>query len=184
MPQTNFDDMASFRDAVNGLKRGDFTRLDPLFAGSDDEPCRIRAWCDRGYFDREPEALNEALSCACFNGRTEVVGFLLDRGVDPAAGSATGLNAFHWAANRGQLETVRLLIERNAPLEIENAYGGTVLGCAVWSAVNETKPDHLAIVEALIQANANIAAANYPSGDERVDDLLQRYGSGAGAQSP
>ena len=34
---------------------------------------------------------------------------------------------FHWAANRGNPETVELLIERGAPLEQKNMYDGTVL---------------------------------------------------------
>jgi len=45
----------------------------------------------------------------CFLGRTSVVDFLLTRGVDPAAGTSNGLSAFHWAANRGNLDTVKSL---------------------------------------------------------------------------
>src|SRR5258708_2635193 len=114
-----------FHDSVRGLERGDFSRLDPLF---DDKPsaaghrCRIVEWYEKGYFDDQPKALNEAFTCACFNGRTAVADFLLKKGVDPAAGAGTGLTAFHWAANRGHLDTVKFLIERKAPLEIENMY--------------------------------------------------------------
>jgi ankyrin repeat protein len=39
-----------------------------------------------------------------------VAEYLLTHGVDPTAGAGTGMDAFHWAANRGNLETVRLLI--------------------------------------------------------------------------
>jgi hypothetical protein len=165
-----------FRDAVEGLRRGDFSRLAPLFDG---RPCRIVEWYEQGYIDDEPAALAEALACACFNGRTEVVAFLLDHGVDPAAGIGTGLNGFHWAANRGQLVTVKLLIERGAPLEAKNHYGGTVLGTAVWSAVHEPRPDHPAIIEALLRAGARVDAVGYPTGNERVDELLRRHGAGA-----
>jgi len=169
-------DDALFQSAVQALLRGDFSfpsSLEPLFTG---RPCRIVQWVDEGRFARDPAALAEALSCACFNGCTAVAADLMDRGVDPAAGNGTGMNAFHWAANRGQLETVRMLIARNAPLEIKNVHGGTVLGTTVWSAVHEPKPDHLAIVEALIAAGANVEAAGYPSGDARVDELLRRGG--------
>lgn len=178
MPEGKEDPL--FGDAVRGLERGDFSRLAPLF-GEDPSlgggRCRIVAWFEAGYFHGEPKALNEALSCACFNGRTGVAAFLLDAGVDPAAGDGTGLNAFHWAANRGQLETVKLLIERKAPLEVLNMYGGTVLGCAVWSALHEPRADHIPIIEALLAAGAKVDAAEYPSGDERVDELLRRYGA-------
>src|SRR5438105_3669071 len=91
-------DDPQYRDAVQGLSRGDFSRLDPLF----DE--RIVEWHRLGLFDGEPEALAEAFCCACFLGKTDVAEYLLGQGVDPLAGSGTGMNAFHWAANRGQLE--------------------------------------------------------------------------------
>src|SRR5258708_39205995 len=90
-----------FRDAVRGLERGDFSRLEPLFdedPSLDLQPCRIVAWYEAGYFANEPKALDEAFTCACFNGRTRVADFLLEKGVDPAAGANTGLNGFHWAA--------------------------------------------------------------------------------------
>ena len=57
------------------------------------------------------------------------------------------MNAFHWAANRGQLKTVEMLARHGVPLEIRNSYGGTVLGTAVWSAIHEPKPDHIAIIK-------------------------------------
>ena len=100
-----------FRDALRGLERGDFSRLEPLFdTGLDpagNRP-RIVEWFQQGLFNDEPKALAEALTCACFLGWTSVADYFLTQGVDPAAGVATGLDALHWAANRGQLETVRL----------------------------------------------------------------------------
>lgn len=166
-----------WRDALRGLERGDFSRLEPLFdkdRSLDGHRCRIVDWYEKGYFENEPKALAEALTCACFLGRASVADFLLTEGVDPAAGTGTGLSAFHWAANRGNLDTVKLLIERKAPLELVNMYGGTVLGCTVWSAINEPRIDHLAIIEALLAAGANIDEAEYPTGDERVDQVLRR----------
>ena len=165
-------------DALRGLERGDFSRLEPLFdqhPSLEDDKCRIIEWYKKGYFENEQKALAEAFSCACFLGRTSVVDFLLAQGVDPAAGMSTGLSGFHWAANRGNLDTVKLLIERKAPLELVNMYDGTVLGCAVWSAINETRVDHIAIIEALLAAGANIDEAEYPTGNERVDEVLRRH---------
>jgi hypothetical protein len=173
------EDDFSFRDAVRGLELGDFSRLEPLFVEAEPQngqPCRIVTWYDKGFFDGEPKALNEALTCACFNGRTLVADFLLKKGVDPVAGANTGLNAFHWAVNRGHLDTVKLLLERKAPLEIKNMYGGTVLSTAVWSAINEPRADHLAIIEALIAAGAKLDAVGYPTGNERVDEVLRKHG--------
>src|ERR1700730_18288159 len=144
-----------FRDAVAVLVSGGFSRLAPLFRGKRPQ---IVAWVEKGLFEDQPQALAEALACACFLGRTEVAEFLLQRGVDPAAGNGTGLDAFHWAVNRGQLAVVRLLLRHNASLETRSMYGGTVLGTAIWSARNEPRRDHLEIIEELLSAGADLGA--------------------------
>lgn len=173
-------DDPGWRAALKGLERGDFSDLEPMFENErslDGDKCRIVDWYEKGYFEDEPKALAEALTCACFLGRTSVAELLLNEGVDPAAGTGTGLSAFHWAANRGNLETVKLLIERKAPLEQRNMYGGTVLGCTVWSAINEPWFEHIAVIEELLAAGANIEESDYPTGNGRVDELLRRYGA-------
>ena len=167
-----------FRNAVRDLEEGNFSRLEPLFrnlASSSHASCQIIEWYDLGYFKNEPKALNEALACACFNGKTKVSKFLMDRGVDVIAGDATGLNGFHWAASRAHLETVNLLIERKVPMEIKNMYGGTVLGQTVWSEIHELGPTRIEVIEALLAAGANADAAEYPTGNARVDELLRRH---------
>jgi len=173
-------DDAVWHDALQGLRRGDFSRLEPLFEGDlgviGNRP-QIIEWYEEGCFNNAPDALAEALTCACFLGRTSVAEYLLMRGVDPSAGAGTGLNALHWAANRGQLETVRLLVARKAPLETRSMYGGTALGTTVWAAIHETKPDHGQIIEELINAGACLDDAGYPTGDDRVDALLKRHGA-------
>ena len=111
---------AAFQDALEGLRRGDFSRLDPLFDRISDSPPQIVEWVDRGRFRGQDQELAEALTCACFNGRTEVAEYLLNRGITASGGADTGLNATHWAVNRGQLAIVGLLIHLFAiksPLE-------------------------------------------------------------------
>ena len=121
----------TFKEAVRGLIAGDFSRLAPLFeTQTGDSPCPIIQWYESGLFDSEPKALEEAFTCACFNGCTEVIEYFLTKGVNPNGGINTGSNAFHWAANRGQLKVVEILIRNNAALETQNSYGGTVLGFA------------------------------------------------------
>jgi ankyrin repeat protein len=179
-PKENNDPI--FRAAVRDLEEGNFSRLEPLFrnlAASSHPSCQIIEWYDLGYFKVEPKALDEALSCACFNGCTSVAKFLMDRGVDRLAGFGTGMNGFHWAANRGHLETVKLLIERKVPMEVENMYGGTVLGCTVWSAVHQPCANQMEVIEALLEAGANVDAGEYPSGNARVDEILRRHGAKA-----
>lgn len=165
-----------FDAAVAGFLAGDFSRLSPLFeTGSDGSPSPVDRWVAEGRFRDKPAALAEAFTAAAFNGHLAFVDSRLRAGADPLGGAATGLNAFHWAANRGQLEVVRRLLLQGAPTEVRNSYGGTVLGCAVWSAVHEPKPDHIAIVGELLGAGADVSEARFPSGDPRIDVLLERH---------
>ena len=169
----------TFQEAVQGFIAGDFSRLAPLFeTPSTSSPCPVIEWYESGLFAVEPKALEEAFTCACFNGCTDVIEYFLARGVNPNGGANTGLNAFHWAANRGQLEAVEILIRNKASLETQNAYGGTVLGGTVWSAVHEPQRDHIRIIKALLAAGAQVGAADYPSGDGRIDEVLRQYGAG------
>ena len=163
----------SFDEALERLSRGDFSRLDSIF--DDGSGAKILAWLAEGKFESHDDALAEALTCACFNGRTEVARRLLDNGVTPGSGKATGLNALHWAANRGQTEAVELLIEREAPLEDLNMYGGTALGCAVWSAINEPRGDQIGAIVALLKGGAKIEGSGYPTGDKRIDDAIRPF---------
>jgi len=168
---------ALFDDALEGLRRGDFSQLDPLFQSKSGSPPQIVEWVDHGRFRGHDQELAEALTCACFNGRTEVAGYLLSRGIAPSGGAGTGLDAIHWAVNRGQLEAVRLLSRYKVRLESQSMYGGTVLGTAVWSAINEPRADHLAIIEELLASGARVQEAGYPTERDSINAVLRRYGA-------
>lgn len=140
-----------WRQTVRALDGGDFSWLDELLTKTN------ASIIDLLEANGEPvEEMNEAFTWACFTGRTREAEILHDKGVDPAAGFKTGLAGFHWAVNRGNLETVRLLIERGAPLEQRNMYGGTVFGCALYSIVFEYRESHAEIIEELIDAGAEV----------------------------
>ena len=171
-------DADRFHSTVEGFRRGDFSASAPFFESSDpSQPCPVVRWFADGRFRDFPDALLEAFTCACFLGQTSVVKHLLAEGVDPQGGAATGLNALHWAVNRGQLETVKLLLRNRPSLEVRNMYGGTPLGAAIWSAIHETRPAHPAIIGALLEAGARVDAVDYPTGVESIDRLLERYGA-------
>lgn len=165
---------AAFADALEGLHRGDFSRLEPLFDERAGKP-QILEWLEQGRFREQPKALAEALTCASFLGCTAVADYLLKQGANPSGGMGTGMNALHWAANRGQLEAVRLLIRAKAPLEARSMYDGTALGTAVWAAINEPRRDHPQIIEELLQAGARFEEAEYPTGNKSIDAILQRH---------
>ncbi|MBV9950149.1 MAG: ankyrin repeat domain-containing protein, partial [Myxococcales bacterium] len=121
------------------------------------------------------EDLEQALVHASVFGHAEVAAFLLENGVDPGAKDHQGFTPLHWAAGNGDLDLVRLLLSRGAPLEAKNIYGGTVLDYVGWVAKNQAgRVDLLPVVERLLAAGADVEAA-FPSGDTRVDELLSRH---------
>ena len=169
----------TYDEAVEGLRRGDFSRLAPLFgdpATPERVQCAIAAWFDAGAFAHDGDALAEALTCACWLGRTALAEHLMDHGVDAAAGTATGLDALHWAANRGQLGAVRLLLARGVSTETVSMHGGTVIETAIWSAINEPRGEQLAIIDALLAHGARPVTMEVPTGHADVDALLRWYG--------
>lgn len=141
---------------LSHLSEGNFTALEQMLGGPQGFDRQIVEWFKDGKFKDEPEMLAEALSCACMLGRTETAAFLIDSGVDPYAGMRTWLAGPHYAVSGGKLETVKMLLAKNVPLEVENKYGGTMLGQALWSAVNEHRSGHAEIIEILIAAGAAI----------------------------
>ena len=175
-----------FQYAIAAMVRGDFSALESMVGGPERFDDQIADWFEKGYFKDEPETLAEVFSAACMLGYDRTAAYLLNKGVDALAGTKTGLNGFHYAASSGRLNIIKLLIERKVPMEVENMYGGTVLGQALWSAVNEYKPDHAAIIEALIDARGKIEPGtlhwwnqqNVPSAEtkERVAAALERHG--------
>jgi ankyrin repeat protein len=116
---------------------------------------------------------------ACGYGQANVVEFLLERGVDLASHSGDGQTGLHWAVIGGHLDTVRSLLRRNAPLEVKNMYGGTVLGQTLWSAAHGGDSElYIKIIETLIAAGAEIPRHHMPV-NKRVDDWLEKHGSHA-----
>ena len=127
--------------------------------------------------------VQSAFLWACEFGRTNVVELLLDKGADVAAQNGNGLTGLHLAAIGGHLDTVKLLLKRHAPLEIENVWGGTVLGNALWAAVNhDPNADYVPVVESIINAGAKIQPefltwwrrqnVLIPSAKPRIEELL------------
>jgi hypothetical protein len=167
-------------EAATGLRRGDFTRLAPLF-GDPSRPAvaagQLVDWLDAGVFAEAPDVLAEALTCACFLGQVGVAERLLDDGVDPSLGTGTGMSALHWAANRGQRAAVELLVARGAPMEQRSMYDGTALGTVVWAAKHEPRGDQMGIIRVLLAAGADPLQAEYPTGSVEVDALLAPYRS-------
>ena len=172
-------DTVLFNDAIVGLRRGDFDRLAPLFTGPEGELPLILRWHREGRFAGHAAELAEAVTCACFLGKETIAGTLIAQGVDFTAGSATGMDALHWAINRGKVAAVKMLMALGAPLETENMHGTTALGTAVWSAINEPwwGAAQIEIIRLLLDAGANVHGAGYPTGNGEIDQLLEKHGA-------
>jgi hypothetical protein len=85
----------------------------------------------------------------------------------------------HHAVIGGHAETVKLLLKHNPPLEAVNAYGGTPLGQALWSAAHGGDAEvTIAILEALTAAGAKIPERHVPV-NAAIDAWLQERGSHA-----
>jgi len=171
--------------------RIDFAGVDRLIAAcarNDLEPIRSMA-------AKEPQLVREVVAqggplLAEFagNGNTNGVRQLLDLGVDVNArhpegdayfGVAKNSTALHSAAWRARHATVRLLIERGAQVDADDANGRTPLMLAVRASVDSywtewRKPDS---VEALLGAGASVANVPFPSGYAEVDELLRKAGA-------
>ena len=82
--------------------------------------------------------MKDAFAWACEFGRTPVVEFLLDRGMDIRARLRhDGQTGLHWAALCAQVDTVQLLLQRKAPVNTEDeTYHGTPLSWALYGWKN------------------------------------------------
>jgi len=92
---------------------------------------------------------------ACVYGHQPVVEFLLAHGCNVNT-NWDATTPLHSAAYGGQVELVRLLLNKGADMETLNDYGGTVLATTLWSLYNARKPGHREIMEILIAAGARI----------------------------
>jgi hypothetical protein len=115
------------------------------------------------------------------------VEFLLDRGADLRDQAETSETGLHWAIVGRQLPVLQLLLQRGAPLEELNAFGGTALGQAGWCFENAPDLDCYPIFQAPLAAGAKIEGAwlkwldavptRSQAEKSRLADLLRRYGA-------
>ncbi|PYP86859.1 MAG: hypothetical protein DMF61_11680 [Blastocatellia bacterium AA13] len=126
------------------------------------------------------EQMKDGFTWACEFGRTEVVAFLLDAGVDVNAKlKHDGQTGLHWAALGGHVETVELLLERNAPVDArDESWGSTPLGWALYgwseSASAIGAEPYYRIVELLIAAGSALMPEWLADETIRADSRMLR----------
>jgi ankyrin repeat protein len=147
--------------------------------------------------EREPQLVREILAqgdklLAEFAGtwNTNGVRHLLDLGVPITAlyegdgyfDIAKDSTALHVAAWKAHPPTVKLLIERGAPVDATDGKGRTPLALAVKACVDSywTEIRSPESVEALLRAGASVSGVAFPSGYAEVDELLRQYQSRTG----
>ena len=146
----------------------------------------------RAIASREPQLLREVLAeggrlLAEFAGTWNTAGVrhLLDLGVPVTAlyegdgyfDIAQGSTALHVAAWKGLPATVKLLIERGAPIDAKDGKGRTPLALAVKACVDSywTYRRTPEAVRALLEAGASVSGVAVPSGYAEVDELLRSH---------
>lgn len=129
-----------------------------------------------------------AVSFAAQAGRLESVRLLLEAGFDPKEPGMDSGSALHVACWFGYADIVRMLIP-HVDLELRDVnHGSTPLGWATHGSRfgRRFQGEYVPIVEALIQAGADVHAPANGSGDsllvqagdrEDVKDVLRRYGA-------
>ena len=147
----------------------------------------------RAIADSDPEIVDEIVAHGgkllgefAGIGNTKGLGHLLDLGIDAGArdesgdgywGIAKNSTALHSAAWRAQHDTVKLLIERGAPVNVPDAKGRTPLALAVRACVDSywtwrRSPESVA---ALLGAGASVDGVDFPSGYAEVDELVRQH---------
>jgi hypothetical protein len=103
--------------------------------------------------------LKDGMAWACEYGHTEVIDFLLDRGI--AVGERLrphGQTGLHWAAHGGYVDAVKVLLRRHAPVDVKDErFDGTPLGWALhgWTEA-VTKDSYYQVVALLVAAGAPV----------------------------
>ncbi len=161
-----FADRGAPLDLAESAALGRLDRVKTFFADDSSLKPRVTA-----------KQLKQAFLYACEYGRNSVIEFLIGKGADVEVQGEDGQSGLHWAVIGGHLDTVKLLLRHNPPLEVKNIYGGTVLGQALWSAAHDDDPNrYLAILEALVAAGAKVPERHIAV-NKKVDEWLERHGS-------
>lgn len=104
--------------------------------------------------------MKSGFNWACEYGRTGIVEFLLQRGIDVGE-IHRGSTGLHWAAYGGHVQIVKLLLGRQAPVDAKDeTWGTTPLGWALYGWANPPREnkvaDYYEAVALLVAAGAMV----------------------------
>jgi ankyrin repeat protein len=116
--------------------------------------------------------LTDGFAWACEFGRTAVVDFLLQKGMQVDAKLPHhGQTGLHWAAYGGHANTVELLLDRGAPIDAKDEnFDGTPLAWALYSWGNSPgmakRGQYYEVVALLVRAGAKLDSSWFEEDDE------------------
>ena len=127
-----------------------------------------------------PKQMKDGFAWACEFGRTAVVDFLVERGMElDARLPHNGQTGLHWAAYGGHASTVKLLLERGAQVDAKDeSFDGTPLGWALYawgnSSVKAGRGQYYEVVALLVRAGAKLDSSWFEVDDEERRRTIQR----------
>ncbi len=127
-----------------------------------------------------PKQMKDGFAWACEFGRTAVVDFLLQRGMEVDAKLPHhGQTGLHWASYGGHADTVKLLLERGAPVDAKDeSFDGTPLGWALYgwgnSRVMAERGRYYEAVAMLVRAGAKLDSSWFEEDDEERRRAVQK----------
>jgi hypothetical protein len=126
------------------------------------------------------EQMKDGFAWACEFGRTSVVEFLLQRGMEiDVRLRHNGQTGLHWSALQGHLDVVKLLLERGAPVDAKDeSFGGTPLEWALygWGSPDAEPGHYYEVVALLARAGARLDPEWY-KGDEDRERSIEKLRS-------
>jgi len=145
----------------------------------------LRSYFDQGdaaKFESDRQQIESALLYACGYGSLETAKFLLDHGVNAGAHDDQGQTTLHWAAWTPQVDVIRLLLERGAPIDAKDRrFHATPLDTALWTWVNA--PEEMdrercyEVVALLARAGAKLNRDQWREAGEDDSPMLDRIDS-------
>jgi hypothetical protein len=122
------------------------------------------------------EQMKSGFNWACEYGWLKIVDFLLQRGIDVGE-RHRGETGLHWAAHDAHVEIVKLLLERKAPIDVEDErWSGTPLEWALHGWLNPS-PEILShgyyeVAALLVAAGSTVSADWLVSEKVRADPRM------------
>jgi ankyrin repeat protein len=137
--------------------------------------------------ETDPRQIESALFYAYGYGSLAAAKFLLERGVTPAARNQEGETPLHWACWSPEPETIRLLLERGALVDVkDNRFHAVPLDMALWTWNNT--PDEKVrqrcyeAIALLVQAGAKLDLEHWRD-PEKHSTILDKINSDSRMQA-